>query len=220
MTLKVPNTGQAITFDVGDGDVHPRNKQDMGYRLALVAEAKVYGQDVEYSGPMYKGMKVEGDKIRLSFNFVGGGLTTKCNFSLVPLPEAPKDTPLIGSELKRFEIAGADRKFVWAMAKIDGDTVVVWSNKSPSPSPSATPGPTTRPARTSTTRPACRPACSARMTGRTRPLRPRRGTWNDVIGPIRDGPWAQVQHAPHGTYGTYCSCVMPLSLNVWKQQRI
>ncbi len=133
MTLKVPNTGQAITFDVGDGDVHPRNKQDMGYRLALVAEAKVYGQDVEYSGPMYKGMKVEGDKIRLSFDFVGGGLTTKCNFSLVPLPECPKDTPLIGSELKRFEIAGADRKFVWAMAKIDGDTVVVWSDKVPKP---------------------------------------------------------------------------------------
>ncbi len=133
MTLKVAGTGQAVTFDVGDGDVHPRDKQDMGYRLALVAEAKVYGLDVIYSGPMYKSMKIEGDKIRLSFDHVGGGLTTRQTISLVPLPEAPKDTPLVESELKRFEIAGEDKKFVWAMAKIDGDTVVVWSDKVPKP---------------------------------------------------------------------------------------
>ncbi len=89
--------------------------------------------DVPYSGPMYKAVKIEGDKIRLSFDFVCGGLTAQPGPTLIPLAEAPKDTPLVGSDLKRFEIAGEDRVFVWAMAKIDGDTVVVWSDKVPKP---------------------------------------------------------------------------------------
>ena len=146
MTLKLPKTGQAVTFDLGDGDIHPRNKQDMGARLALIAEA-LYGQDVIFSGPLYKenGMKVEGGKVRLSFTHVRGGLTAQPGPTLIPRAEVPKDTPLVDSELKRFEIAGADRKFVWASAKIDpsrasgsndgpnADTVIVWSDKVPKP---------------------------------------------------------------------------------------
>jgi sialate O-acetylesterase len=137
MTLKIPKTGQAVTFDVGDGAIHPADKQDMGYRLALIAAAQ-YGQDVVFSGPLYKegSMKIERDKIRLGFIHVCGGLVPQPGPTLIPRAEAPKDTPLAGSELKRFEIAGADRKFVWASAKIDGpnaDTVVVWSDKVPSP---------------------------------------------------------------------------------------
>jgi sialate O-acetylesterase len=134
MTLKLPKTGQAVTFDVGDGDIHPRNKQDMGYRLALIATAQ-YGQDVVFSGPMYRpdSMKIEGGKIRLSFINLGGGLTSQPGATLIPRAEAPKDTPLADSELKRFEIAGEDKKFVWANAKIDGATVVVWSDKVPKP---------------------------------------------------------------------------------------
>lgn len=133
MTLKLPATGQAVTFDVGDGDIHPRNKQDMGYRLALIAMSKVYGQDVVWSGPMYKEMKMEGDRIRLSFNHLGGGLTATPGQTLIPREKVPDDTPLAGSELKRFEIAGEDKQFVWANAKIDGDTVVVWNEKVGSP---------------------------------------------------------------------------------------
>jgi sialate O-acetylesterase len=142
MTLKLPKTGQAVTFDVGDGDIHPRNKQDMGARLALIAAAQ-YGQDVIFSGPLYKedSLRIEGNKIRLGFTHVCGGLVSQPGPTLIPRAEVPKDTPLVESELKRFEIAGADRKFVWANAKIDpsrasgsndganADTVVVWSDK-------------------------------------------------------------------------------------------
>ena len=76
MTLKtMPNTGMAVTMDIGDvKDIHPKNKQDVGRRLALWALAKVYGRDVVYSGPIYKSMAVEGNKIRLQFDHVGGGL--------------------------------------------------------------------------------------------------------------------------------------------------
>lgn len=137
MTLKTPKTGQAVTFDVGDGAIHPADKQDMGYRLALIAAAQ-YGQDVVFSGPLYKegSLKIERDKIRLGFIHVCGGLVSQPGPTLIPRAEAPKDTPLVGSELKRFEIAGADRKFVWASAQIDGasaDTVLVWSDKVPHP---------------------------------------------------------------------------------------
>ena len=76
LTLKSsPNTGMAVTMDIGDvKNIHPKNKQDVGKRLALWALAKVYGRDVVYSGPIYKSMAVEGDKIRLQFDHVGGGL--------------------------------------------------------------------------------------------------------------------------------------------------
>ena len=78
MTLSLPKTGMAVTIDIGDGsDIHPKNKQDVGYRLALAAQAIAYGRDVIYSGPIYESMAVEGEKIRLRFKYVYGGLVAK-----------------------------------------------------------------------------------------------------------------------------------------------
>ena len=108
LTLSLPNTGMATAIDIGDAeDIHPKNKQEVGRRLALNALAKVYGKDVVYSGPVYKSMSIEGDKIRLSFDHVDGGLVSK------------------GGVLTGFAIAGEDSQFVWANAQIDGETVVV-----------------------------------------------------------------------------------------------
>lgn len=109
-TLAVPNTGMAVTVDIGNTrDIHPKNKQDVGKRLALWALAKDYGKtDIVYSGPIYKSMKVEGDKIRISFDHVGSGLVSRD-----------------GQPLTNFTIAAADGEFVPATAEIDGDTVVV-----------------------------------------------------------------------------------------------
>jgi sialate O-acetylesterase len=112
MTLDLPNTGMAVIIDIGEAkDIHPRNKQDVGKRLALWPLAKIYGKNVVYSGPLFKRMNIEGNKAVLSFDHVGGGLIAKG-----------------GGPLKGFAVAGADRKFVWADAKIDGDKVVVSSN--------------------------------------------------------------------------------------------
>ena len=113
MTLSLPNTGMAVIIDIGDAnDIHPKNKQDVGKRLALWALAKTYRKKLEYCGPLCKSMEVEGNKVILHFEHVGGGLV------------ACGDGPLKG-----FAIAGADHKFVWANAKIAGDTVVVSSDK-------------------------------------------------------------------------------------------
>lgn len=112
-TLTTPNTGMAVTTDIGDvNDIHPKNKQEVGRRLALWALAKAYGKEVAFSGPLYESHKVEGDKIKISFQHVGGGLVAK------------GDKPL-----SHFEIAGEDQKFVPATAVIDGNTVVVSSDK-------------------------------------------------------------------------------------------
>jgi sialate O-acetylesterase len=113
IALSLPNTGMAVTTDIGNiNDIHPQNKQDVGRRLALWALAKTYGQkNIIFSGPLYKSMKVEGDKIRLFFDYADGGLVAK-------------DGPLTD-----FTIAGEDRNFVEAAAKIDGDTIVVSSDK-------------------------------------------------------------------------------------------
>jgi sialate O-acetylesterase len=119
MTLSLPKTGMAVTIDIGDGsDIHPKNKQDVGYRLALAAQAIAYGRDVIYSGPIYESMAVEGEKVRLRFKYAYGGLVAKNSPSLT---------------LSGFEIAGDDHKFVAAEAKIDGETVVVRSEKAPHP---------------------------------------------------------------------------------------
>ena len=113
MALELPNTGMAVTIDIGDADdIHPTNKQDVGKRLAINALAKVYGKDIAYSGPMYKSMKNEGSKLRLQFDHTNNGMKTKGS-----------------SELKGFAIAGADKKFVWAKAKIEGTEIVVWNSK-------------------------------------------------------------------------------------------
>ena len=111
MALSLPNTGMAVAIDIGEADnIHPKNKQAVGLRLALGAEAMVYGMDQPHSGPVYRSMAVEEGKIRLRFDHANGGLKAK------------------GDMLKGFAIAGQDSKYVWAEAKIDGDDVLVWSN--------------------------------------------------------------------------------------------
>ncbi len=111
-TLSIPNTGMAVTLDIGNlDDIHPKNKQEVGRRLALSVLAQNYGHsDLVYSGPLYDAMRVEGDAIRISFQHVGGGLVSRD-----------------GSKLNWFSIAGEDKVFVDAVAKIDGDTVLVSS---------------------------------------------------------------------------------------------
>jgi sialate O-acetylesterase len=117
MTLSLTNTGMAVIIDVGNPtDIHPKDKQTVGHRLAVIAEAQSYGmKDVVYSGPMFDSLKVEGNKVRLSFKHVGGGLVAK------------------SGKLTGFAVAGADGKYVWADATIDGETVVVSSDKVASP---------------------------------------------------------------------------------------
>jgi sialate O-acetylesterase len=113
LTLALPNTGMAVIIDIGDAnDIHPKNKQDVGKRLALWALAKTYGKNPVYSGPIYKSMKVDGNKVILEFNHVGGGLVAGG-----------------GGPLRGFAVAGTDRKFLWADAQIDGNTVAVSSDK-------------------------------------------------------------------------------------------
>jgi sialate O-acetylesterase len=108
----VPNTFISVAIDVGEvDDVHPKNKRDVGNRLALVARAKVYGQNVACSGPVFKSMAVEGATVRLSFEHAGGLKTTD------------------GKPPARFAIAGEDKVWTWADAKIDGESVVLSSPK-------------------------------------------------------------------------------------------
>ncbi|HEV3415642.1 MAG TPA: sialate O-acetylesterase [Pirellulales bacterium] len=105
----VANTGIALTMDIGDlNEIHPKNKQDVGHRLALWALAKTYDRPIVYSGPIYKSMTIEGEKIRIAFDHVGGGLVSRD-----------------GKPLTEFTIAGADKNFLPAVAEIDGSTVVV-----------------------------------------------------------------------------------------------
>jgi len=108
------NTGIVVTTDNGDSlDIHPRNKKLVGERLSLWALHNEYGKkDLVYSGPLYKSMKVDGNKVRLKFDFIDGGLMAKD-----------------GQELKEFTIAGNDQKFVPAKATIQGNEVVVWSEQ-------------------------------------------------------------------------------------------
>ncbi|HWW74231.1 MAG TPA: sialate O-acetylesterase, partial [Pyrinomonadaceae bacterium] len=107
----VPHSGLAVTIDIGEAkDIHPKDKQDVGERLALAALANVYGRKIEYSGPLYKSMKVEGDRVRLAFEHAEGGLVAKG-----------------GGPLKGFAVAGDDGRFVWANAVIEGKEIVVSS---------------------------------------------------------------------------------------------
>lgn len=108
--MEVPNTALAVTYDVGEwNDIHPLNKKDMAHRLFLGARKLVYGERLVSSGPVYKSMKIDANKIILTFTETGSGLTTK------------------GAILKHFAIAGEDRKFVWADAVIRGNKVIVSS---------------------------------------------------------------------------------------------
>ncbi|MCJ7543360.1 MAG: sialate O-acetylesterase [Phycisphaerae bacterium] len=115
-SLSVPKTAMAVTIDIGEADdIHPRNKQDVGRRLALAALKVAYGRDVVCSGPILDSMTVSGDKAVLSFRNVGSGLAVK------------------GEKLSGFAIAGANRQFTWAQATIRGDKVIVSSPDVPQP---------------------------------------------------------------------------------------
>ena len=116
-TLEVPNTAMAVAIDIGEwNDIHPLNKKDVGKRLALAARKLAYHEDLVYSGPIYRSMKIDGHEIRLKFDHTGSGLTT------------PGD-----ESLEHFAIAGEDQQFVWAEARIEGDEVVVHSDEVENP---------------------------------------------------------------------------------------
>ncbi len=116
MTLALPATGMAVAIDIGDADtIHPLDKQDVGHRLALAALANAYGRTIEASGPVYRSHTVEGAKVRLLFDHAQR--------------LAAKD----GGALKGFAVAGSDRRFVWADARIEGESVVVSSAAVPEP---------------------------------------------------------------------------------------
>jgi len=111
LSLALPNTGIAVTIDVGEAeDIHPKNKQDVGFRLAQWALARTYSKPLVPGGPLYRGMRRDGASIVLEFDCIGSGLEAKG-----------------GEPLKGFAICGPDRNFVWAQARIVGDTVVVSS---------------------------------------------------------------------------------------------
>jgi len=118
-SLSVPNTGMVVAIDAGEwNDIHPLDKKDVGDRLALAAEHLAYGdQAVVWSGPIYRSASVGGKSIVLTFDHIGTGLVAKGG----------------GGVLHAFAIAGADKKFVWADARIDGDKVIVSSDEVPEP---------------------------------------------------------------------------------------
>ncbi len=115
VSRSVPNTALAVAIDIGEVNIHPKNKREVGRRLALIALNRAYHRRQVDSGPLYAGMIAEGDTIKITFTHSDGGLVSK-------------DGPL-----KQFAVAGADKKFVWADAKIAGQTVVVSSPLVPHP---------------------------------------------------------------------------------------
>lgn len=126
MTLeKEPRTGMAITIDIGDpANVHPKDKVDVGHRLALLARKIAYGEELVASGPLYKDYTVEGEKVRINFTNTGGGLI------IAQAPwRPPQVAPLPTDRLIGFFIAGEDKSWVEADAQIEGDSVMVSSPK-------------------------------------------------------------------------------------------
>lgn len=110
-TLFLENTGMAVTIDIGEAkDIHPKNKQEVGSRLALAARAQTYGEAIPYSGPVYESYQIEGDQIRIRFSHTSNGLKSKGD-----------------AQLQGFAIAGPDHRFYWANAVIEGNEVVVSS---------------------------------------------------------------------------------------------
>lgn len=116
-TLSLPNTGMAVTLDIGDTkDIHPANKKDVGLRLAAIALDRQYGKEREYSGPVYSSMKAEGNKVLVSFTHADG-LWVKDKYGY----------------LKGFEVAGADQKFYYAKAEVTDGKVTVYSDSVSAP---------------------------------------------------------------------------------------
>lgn len=111
MTLSLPHTGMAVTTDIGDAnDIHPKNKKDVGLRLAAIALHDVYEKQGEYTGPVYQSMKKEANGLVLSFEHAGSGMLVKDKYGYI----------------KGFEIAGNDKKFHFAKAATDGQNIIVW----------------------------------------------------------------------------------------------
>jgi sialate O-acetylesterase len=106
----------AVTIDNGESnDIHPRNKKETGYRLSLIARALAYGEAIEYMGPIYKGMTIKNGRAIIEFTHIGDGLMVK------------------GDQLKGFKLSGPDNVFEEAEAVVEGNRVVVYSEKSPIP---------------------------------------------------------------------------------------
>lgn len=119
-TLSVPNTGMAVAIDEGEwNDIHPDRKKPIGERLALAAEKIAYGENIVYSGPLYRSSTIEGNKIIISFANIGSGLIFKDSTDISPGADEVESS---------FAVAGADRKFVWANARIEGDKIIVWND--------------------------------------------------------------------------------------------
>lgn len=117
-TLNLPHTGMAVTIDIGEAkDIHPRNKQDVGKRLAMNALKNVYHKNIVGESPIYESMQINGNKVVISFKNKGSGLIAKDKHGY----------------LKNFAVAGADKKFYWAKAWIENDKVVVFSEQVPLP---------------------------------------------------------------------------------------
>ncbi|AKD53893.1 sialate O-acetylesterase [Spirosoma radiotolerans] len=116
-SLTAPNTAMVVAIDLGEwNDIHPDNKKDVGERLALAAMKTAYKESLVYSGPLYQSATVDGNKVVVSFTNTGSGLITKD-----------------GDELSEFALAGSDKKFVWAKARIADGKVIVWSDEVPNP---------------------------------------------------------------------------------------
>ena len=115
--MSVPNTAMTVNIDLGEwNDIHPDNKKDVGERMALAALKLAYGENIVYSGPIYQSHSIEGNKVIINFSHTGSGLITHD-----------------GEELNEFAIAGEDKKFIWAKAKIDENKVIVWSDEVENP---------------------------------------------------------------------------------------
>jgi len=128
--LALPRTGQAVTIDIGDEhDIHPTDKEDVGARLALVGRAVAYGQRVNAIGPTHRSHLVRGNSVIVQFDHTDGGLVAHAKNGAASNSVASNSFSSSGGHgaVGGFAIAGEDRKFVWADARIEGNTVVVSS---------------------------------------------------------------------------------------------
>jgi sialate O-acetylesterase len=142
MTLKLPDTAMAVLIDLGESNsVHPLNKKDVGERLAKIALTRNYNMKLPYSGPIHDAVSFENGKVRISFTHTDGGLIAKRLTSTYNVSLGHKNNNVSASvvrnspdsELEGFAICGKDKKWIWANAKINGNAVIVWSDKIPEP---------------------------------------------------------------------------------------
>lgn len=125
--LSIPHTGMAVTIDIGDEELHPRNKYDTGRRLAAIALAKTYGLKIEYQAPAYRECAIKDGKVTVAFDQIGSGLMVGRKDGLSPALEDPQ------GKLLEFALAGADKQFHAVDAVIQGTSVVVSSPAVPQP---------------------------------------------------------------------------------------